>query len=436
LFDLFRPRVAEASVSRDASDDRIWSSGAGRSSIGVTVTLDRANQVPVVRDCRQVISTSIAGLEFGAFRRTGPGQTERLPQHPIVALMTDPNARDTSYDFMAHVVDDLISAGDYFAEIVSDSRGQVAELRRMDPLRVMVDETREGTKRFHYTDRHGRSRVLLEGEVWHVPLPPLIDDLRGRSPILHDGVEAVAVAIALQRYANNLFTNDATPPFVFKMAAGQEFDTAVDRQNFLKAWWRKIAGSNRGRPGILENGIEIEKLGITAEEAQFLETRRELWLDLTRLWRMPPHKVGIMDKATFSNIEHQALEFVTDTLRPIIELIERSIKKFLIADPDVFFEFNVESLLRGDIKTRFEAYAIGRQWGWLSVNDVCAMERRNGIGPAGDRYMEPLNMVPVGTDGDRSVEAQASVAQSVAFLKQSVARRGGRPRLELVKDAA
>ncbi|MBR9764801.1 MAG: phage portal protein [Rhodobacteraceae bacterium] len=442
LIDLFRGDRMSAEAlpepSRDASDDRMFELGGRRSEINISVTVDRARKVPVVRDCLKILSDSVAGLQFGAWRKKDPRTRERLEGHPVVALLEDPNPRQTSFEFLAQVVDDLEAYGDFMARIRRNASGQIYRLDRFspDPEITQVEELPNGMgKRFTTRDVNGIEIRLLEEEVWHIPLPPTYDGLRGRSPILHDGLEAVAVAIALQRYANTLFTNDATPPYALSMESS--FKDSASKDNFLKAMSRALTGRNRHKPFVLEYGMTPHRMGLTAEEAQFLETRRELWVDLTRLWRVPPHKVGIMDKATFSNIEHQALEFVTDTLRPILELIERSATKFLIAEPGVYFEFNVASLLRGDIKTRFEAYALGRQWGWLSVNDVLRMENENGIGPAGDRYMEPLNMVPVGTPaGQRSPDKRASVEGAIHFLRQSVATTGGRPRLEIVKDAA
>ena len=442
LIDIFRgDRMSAQDLpepSRDASDDRMFELGGRRSEIDISVTVDRARKVPVVRDCLKILSDSVAGLQFGAWRKKDARTRERLEGHPVVALLEDPNPRQTSFDFLAQVVDDLEAYGDFMARIRRDASGKIYRLDRFspDPEITQVEELPGGMgKRFTTRDVNGIEVRLLEEEVWHIPLPPTYDGLRGRSPILHDGLEAVAVAIALQRYANMLFTNDATPTHAFSMDSS--FKNESSKDNFLKALSRWATGRNRHKPVVLEYGMKPVRMGLTAEEAQFLETRRELWVDLTRLWRVPPHKVGIMDKATFSNIEHQALEFVTDTLRPILELIERSATKFLIAEPGVYFEFNVASLLRGDIKARFEAYALGRQWGWLSVNDVLRMENENGIGPAGDRYMEPLNMVPVGTPaGQRSPEKRASVEGAIHFLRQSVATKGGRPRLEIVKDAA
>lgn len=436
ILDIFtRPGAsAAADIERDATDDRWFGLGGGQSKIGVTVTVPRARQVPVIRDCLKILSDSTAGLQRGVFRRLGDGKVERAEDHPILRLLDNPNDRQTGFEFMAQLVDDLEAYGDFYALII-EGRDTITGLKRLDPARVSVEETYDETKRYRYDDKFGKTHVYLEGEVWHIPLPPLVDGIKGTSPILDDGLEAVAVAIALQLYSNSLFTNDATPPYAFSMEGN--FASLDDKKNWIKAWKRYVGGRNRHAPAVLENGLTPKRLGLTAEEAQFLETRKELWNDLARIWRVPPHKVGLMDKATFSNIEHQSLEFVIDTLRPVLELIEASVNKFLIADPSYYFEFNVESLLRGDIKARYEAYAIGRQWGWLSVNDILKLENKNGIGAAGDRYIEPLNMVPAGTGASgREPEARAGIDASIAFLRESVARNGGKPRLEVIKNVA
>lgn len=440
IMDMFRrgDTRAEGVADRDASDDRYFGSiGGARSEIDVRVTVERARQVPVIRSCLKCLAGSVAGLQFGTFRRLSDDKVERVSDHPITRLLSNPNGQQTSFDFIYSIVDDLEAYGDFFAELVRDDlTGEVAEMRRITrPDRVLVEEAYDGSKRIQFNRRDGSKVTLVEGEFWQIMMPPLRDNLRGSSPILHDGREAVAVAIALQRYANIFFTNDATPPYAFTMEGS--FKDTASKKNFVDALRKWMAGRNRHSPGVFEHGLKPTRLGLNNEEAQFVETRKELWLDLARIWRVPPHKVGILDRATFSNIEHQSLEFVIDTLRPILELIERSVTRFLVEEDDVYFEFNVESLLRGDIKTRYEAYALGRQWGWLSVNDVLRMENRNGIGSPGDRYIEPLNMVPVGTGAqDRQPEERAGVERSLAFLRQSVARNGGRPRLELVKDAA
>ncbi len=444
MFEFLTRWSAAAEPDRDERDERYWVEGGARarSEINIDVTVERARQVPVVRDCLKVRSDGVAGLEFGVWQRGSDGQVQRLDEHPLAAVFENPNKRDTSFDFFSHICDDLDTHGDFYAEIIEEG-GRLVGLMRLQPTKVTMDETADGTKRFTHVDRWGRQRVLLEEEVWHIPMLPLVDNLKGTSPILDDGREAVAVAIALQRYANILFTNDATPPYAVTLEG--KFASKEDRRNYLSAlrsWLSPGGWRGRHRMGVLERGAKPYRLGLTAEEAQFLETRKELWLDLCRLWRVPPHLVGIMDKATFSNIEHQSLEFVTHTLRPLIELIERSVKKFLIdrygVQRGVYFEFNVGSLLRGDLKSRYEAYAKGRQWGWLSVNDVLRMERQNGIGPQGDRYIEPMNMTPVGSPR-QDQNQQKSVETSLRVLHQTVQPTTGifrpkRPALEAVSD--
>ena len=221
------------------------------------------------------------------------------------------------------------------------------------------------------------------------------------------------------------------------------FKDAASKRNFLDALSGWMGGANRHKPAVLEHGIEPKRLGLTAEEAQFLETRKELWLDLTRIWRIPPHKVGILDRATFSNIEEQSLDFVISTLRPFLELIERSIDRFLLDEDGVLFEFNVESILRGNTAARFNSYALARQWGWMSVNDIRRAENDNGIGPAGDRYIEPMNMVPVGAEGSQRDEgARDGVRNAVAFMRETAGNQRRRAlkreptRLEVIDNVA
>ncbi|EBA18391.1 portal protein, HK97 family, putative [Roseobacter sp. SK209-2-6] len=425
----------EAPEQRDPRDE-FWFNGVrGSSEIGVEVTIKRARQVPVVNDCISTLAESVSSLQLGVFERVSASKVRRADNHPVVKLLRNPNKRQTTVEFVYMIVSDLSSAGDFYAKKIWNEKFELVGLKRIDPETVEVDETQDETKRFRFTDKFGVQHILLEDEVWHIPRPPVEDGIKGTSPILDDGREAIAVAIALQRYANSLFTNDATPSYVWAMPAGQSFSDKGDKARWLKAMARWLGGKNRWRPAVVEFGIEPKRLGLTSEEAQFLDTRKELWLDLTRLWRMQPHKVGILDRATFSNIEEQSLDYVTGTLRPLLELIEASVNKFLIEDEEFYFEFNVSSLLRGDIKARYEAYALGRQWGWLSVNDVLRLENQNGIGAAGDRYIEPLNMVPVGSGSDRR-DNQGSVEKSIAFLRESTATNGGRSGLEMIRDAA
>lgn len=390
-----RPQADLPNVPRDPTDD-FWYGPGGRhiTAAGVPVTFSEALTVPVVHDCLQVLSQTTGGLPWGMFQREADGSKAARDQHPLSLVLADPNPETTTSEFFAQMVFDLASAGDAFHEIRAGRLGPISELRRLDPERVIVERLVDGSRRWIFSEESGRTRVFVEGEIWHTRATPLrTDGLRGTSRI-EIGREQISAAIALRRYAHRFFQNDCTPPFVLKHK--KHFADDESRENFLSAikrWW---GGKRRHGPGLLEFGIELERVGVNNEEAQFLETQKELNYGLAQLWRMPPHKVGLLERATNNNIEHQSLEFVMDTLLPWLDLIEESVRKFLILNQQrFFFEFNVAGLLRGDMKARYEAYAQGRLGGWLSVNDIRKLENMNPVA-GGDVYLTPLNMTPIG----------------------------------------
>lgn len=396
---LFGSDVA-APGSRDPSDD-FWYAPARARAAGsnINVTVAAARRVPVVRDCLSVLSQTVSGLSFGVYEWLSNNQRRPLPDSPLMRLMLRPSRRDTPVAFFTNMVDDLATEGQFLAEILSwDRQGNPTELLRHEPGRFFPELLPDNSLRFKVTRRDGRQITLLEDEAWYIATPPHIDGFIGRSAIRDDGREAIGAMIALQNFSNAFWENDATPPFI--ITSPSHFKTPEDRGNFLKAWYQWAGGKNRGRPAVLEYGMDVKEMSKTNEQSQFIETRKELAVDVARIWRMPPHKVGILDKATFSNIEQQSLEFVVDTLMPWTKLIEQSAAHFFLDQTGQYFQFNLQSLLRGDTKARFESYARGRQWGWLSVNEIRAMENMNGIGSAGDRYIEPLNMVEAGSDRD------------------------------------
>lgn len=417
---------------RDPSDDFWFQRASMPTRAGVAVDPRNARTVPVVRDCLQVLSQTVASLGGGVFARTEDNQRRPVQRHAFARLFARPNRRDTRFEFISGMLDDLASSGEFLAERVR-AYAPDEELWRIRPGCFSVEELPDRTRRFRIREPGRAERILLDEEVWFIALPPYMDGMRGHSPIMEDGREQIGAAIALQRYANAFFANDATPSTIFLHKGN--FKDAASRENFLGGWSRWFGGRNRHKPAVLEYGMEVKQLGIEPEKAQFLETRQELNADIARIWRMPPHKVGILDKATFSNIEHQGLEFVTDTLAPWLRLIEDSIDRNFLDGPDggEYFEFNVSDLLRGDINARFDAYAVARQWGWLSVNEIRRLENANGIGPAGDRYIEPMNMRPAGAPGDATPDP---TARAINFLRESVAANHGRPKLRVITNAA
>lgn len=388
-----------AAGAREPMDD-FWYQKLPRAAVasGASVTLDTALTLPVVSDCLKVLQDTVASLPLHLYERKGDRGNDKVFNHPLYDILhRQPNLETTAYEYWGQVVFDLAALGNHYSEIAPGARGAVDQLIRIRPDVATVSRLSDGSRRLEIRESGKPSRYLVEGEFWHLRLLPFASDgLTGTSPIW-TGREAIGAALALQQYGARFFANDATPPFIIEHPGNFKDDTS--KLNFLaaiKRWW---GGTNRGSPGVLEYGMKATKLGVNNEEAQFLETRKEHNLDITRIWRVPPHKVGILDRATFSNIEHQSLEFVTDTILPIVKLIEQAISRDLIIAPQKYFaEFNLDGLLRGDLESRYAAYAIGRNWGFLSTNDILRKENMNQIEGGDDDHLQPMNMVPAGTE--------------------------------------
>lgn len=391
LMDRLLASSGGGDLPRPAPVDDFWYKPMSRRPVvGDVVTTAKALRVPVVLDCLTVLSQTISSLPWGVFRRAPNGDKTRIENHPLADLFSDPDGESTSHEFFAQMVFDLAAEGNAYYHPVYSIGRYPARLMRLEPHLVTVERLQDGSRRWS-SAALGRGRNYVEGEVWHLRDTPLVDNLVGLSRITA-GRDTIAALLSVMEYSASYVENDATPPLLIKHPG--QFASGDDKRNFLNAISRWF-GRSRKRPAVLEFGMDVVKLGHTPEEGQFLETRKELQVEATRLWRMPPHKVGILDQATFSNIEHQGLEFVTDTLTPWIETIEKSVNRFLIGTKQAeFFEFNVAGLLRGDIKARFDAYAQARQWGWLSVNEIRRMENLNPIGAGGNVHLQPMNMEP------------------------------------------
>ena len=247
----------------------------------------------------------------------------------------------------------------------------------------------------------------------------------GYSPIqLHR--QAIGLTQAAEQFGATLFKNNARPAAVLEHPG----ELGADAQTRLRKSWEELHTGleNQHRIAILEEGMKLHEVGIPPDDAQFLQTRKFQTLEIARIYRMQPHLIQDLEHATFSNIEHQGIEFVVHTLRPWLVRWEQRIllQLFLERERDEFFaEFNVDALLRGDIASRYTAYATGRQWGWLSRNDVREKENMNPIA-GGDDYLSPLNMTPLNaaaqTDiaiGLSDTETEALTREIVAFLNRN-----------------
>lgn len=401
LVGRFRSSHEDDPAGRSEIDD-FWYSPIGVPSwSGVVVTPETALQVPAVWNCLKLIADPIAHLPLIIHeRKTVGGKTQktRVDNHPLFDVLHNrPNDEQTAYEFRGQMQWDLGIHNAAFAEIIPGRRGPIDQLIRLDPQRMMAKRVRPGGPiGYRYNEPNGRTRLLRSDQVFHLRGQPLsADGVNPVSPVLSGpGRQTIGKALALHEYASRFFLNDTSGGGILE--APQKFADEESKKNFLDGWRASRSGSNRHRDALLEFGIKYVRPGQTNREAQFNETAKESDLAIARIWNMPPHKIGILGSAPKSTVEQQALEFVTDTMLPWIVLWEQAISRDLMIAPRRFFaEFNVAGLLRGDLLTRYQAYAIGRNWGWLSVNDILALENRNPI-EDGDVYLQPLNMAPAG----------------------------------------
>lgn len=407
----FQKLFGSHSTERDPGSDFWYEGIAAAPSAGFPVTLESALQVPAVYDCCQVISRPIASLPLQIFRRLPGGGKEPFPQHPLHSILSQPNERDSAFVFRGQMQFDLCLHNTAFAEKIrtSDSDGPFAGLKRLDPQTVTLEQGSGDRIAWIVKDKDGTQRRLDEGQVWVLRGLPLRDDgIQGR-PQLETARQTISAALAVMDYGARFFANDTKSGGVIEYPG--RFKDKESQLNWLSAWRRARSGANRHKDAILEDGAKYVRTSTTNEEAQFLETRKNLWVEIAEIWQVPPHKIGVLDRATFSNIEQQALEFVTDTMLPWFELWEQSISSQLLVqgDDEFFAEFNVAGLLRGDIKARFDAYSKARQWGWLSVNEIRGFENMNPV-EGGDEYLRPMNMQPIDEE-NREIGMDTTIRQ-------------------------
>lgn len=365
--------------------------GATASASGISVNSQNALENGAVYACVRVIADTIGTLPLLLYQRLERGK-ERAVEHPLFKVLhSEPNSEMSSVVFRETLQAHLLLWGNAYAEIVRNGAGQVVELWPLLPDRTEVYRT--SGRRF-YTTRVGEGATveLRDEQVFHIPGLGY-DGVKGYNPIrlLREGI---AAGKAAEMYGAKLFANDARPGGVLQHP-GRLSDEAYER--LKKTWAQAHQGlSNAHRMAILEEGLAWQQTGLPPEDSQFLETRKFSVTEAARVFRVPPHMIGDLDKATFSNIEHQSLDFVVHTIRPWLVRWEQEINRKLLSDAGkvrYFAEHLVDGLLRGDIKSRYEAYSIARQNGWLSANDVRELENMNPI-EGGDVYLSPLNMTP------------------------------------------
>ena len=358
----------------------------GGTSAGKTVNEFTAMQMTAVYSCVRILAEAVAGLPLHLYQYKDSGGKEKALTHPLYRLLHDePNTEMTSFAFRETLMSHLLLWGNAYAQIIWNGKGEVVALYPLMPTKMTVDRSLEGVIIYTYQSDKGPV-VLPREQVLHVPGLGF-DGLIGYSPIAM-AKNAVGLAIATEEYGAKFFANGAAPGGVLEHPG-----IVKDPQRIRDSWNTLYQGSgNAHRIAVLEEGLKYTPIGISPEQAQFLETRKFQINEIARIFRVPPHMLADLEKSSFSNIEQQSLEFVKYTLDPWVVRWEQSMQRALFSEADkrkYFIKFNVDGLLRGDYQSRMNGYAVGRQNGWLSTNDIRELENLDRISPelGGDLYL-------------------------------------------------
>ncbi len=353
------------------------------------VTVDSSLQVAAVWAAVGLISETIGELPLFIYEDVN-GEKTRAKDHPLYTLLhNSPNPQMTAIEFRSILQSHLLLWGNAYAQIIYDESGRPVELWPMRPDRMIEVKIKNGRKYFTYQDENNKQKTFSDATVWHIHGFGY-NGVIGHSPIWL-ARHTIGLSLDAQSFGEKFFSNDARPGFAIEHP-NQLSEPAYNRlKEDLDEEHTGIENSHR--PMILEEGMKLHEVGIPPEDAQFLETRKFQVREIARIFHVPPHKIGDLEQATFSNIEHQSIEFVQDCILPWTVRWEQSIWLHLLLPSErqrFYAEHLLDGLLRGDTLSRYQAYGVGMQWGFLVKNDIRRRENMNLL-PDGDRVMVPMN---------------------------------------------
>ena len=395
-------------VERNLQNDSNWLlkaiSATTNTAAGARVDPDKAMQVAAVYASIKVLAETIASLPLQLFKREGDNKTPAT-DHPLYKLFSDgPNQYQTAYELRENLVSNVNYWGNAYYQKIYRA-GEVNELHPLSPDQMSV--SRRGGKLAYEYSEGPKPRAFRADKVWHIKNLSLKASYNDDTPEGVLGISPISVAretigsaMAADEYAARYFSNNAS----VGLHAAHPGRLSENGKEFLKKSLEEYGKlENKFKSIVTEEGLEIKNLGMTNEDSQFLETRNFSVEEIARIFRVPAILIGHPDKTmTYASAEQMFLAFATHTIRPWCVRLEQSMNRYLISDEDretYFFEHNLAALLRGDTTARYEAYSKARQWGWMSVNEIRALENMNAI-DEGDVYLEPSNMNAPGEGPD------------------------------------
>lgn len=432
---LLKPSMLARSASFHVSQSPPgWVIGNGMESLsGENVTVENALGVPAVYSCITLLADDTASLPFILYRRLERGK-ERATEHPYYKLMHDaPNPEMTSFVFRQLMMGQRLAYGNFYGQKIWDDAGVVTEIWPLHPDRMTVLRER-GVKKYLYRKVDGTERAFRADEIIHIPGFGF-DGLVGYS-IIQLAANSIGLAMSAERYGSRVFANDARPSVVLKHPAKLD-EPSYER--LMKSWNENYQGAdNAGKTAILEEGMDLTTISVTPEETQFIETQKWGLLQFARFLHIPPHLIGAVDVATSwgSGIEQQEQGYINHTLRPLTRCVEQQFNKDLLLDDerdDYFFEHLFDDLLRGDTASRYAAYGLAINSGWLVRNEAREKENYNMLDGL-DEPLVPMNMTTAVDEPTSKPKTQRFVDPRPFVL--DAARRIVRREVNEVIDAA
>ncbi len=363
--------------------------GLSSTRAGVIVTPERALKNTAILRGVALLSETIAQLPIGVFEEESKKKAKYLPLYRVLSLR--PNPHMTSFVFRELMMNCLVMQGNSYAEIVRNGAGDVVGLWPWRPDRVEISKDEEENIWYKYTPIDGTlSPVVLPAEEILHTKGAFSDGYSGKS-LIQLAKESVGLSIAVEEYGSAFFGNGGRHEGALS-TANKLAQPTVDR---MKEQWKN---RKTNRLLILEEGLEYKPFNLSPEESQFLETRKFQVGEIARILGVPPHMIGDLERATFSNIEHQGINFVTFSVMPWGKRIEQEMESKLLSDKqqiEYSIRFRVDGLLRGDMKSRFEGYAIAKNNGFMSGDDIREKEDLPPIpGGGGQVYTVQVNTMP------------------------------------------
>ena len=383
-------RASPNNPSTSLANPASWMFDDAASKTGIAVTEDSAMRLSAVFGAVRVISETIASLPWEVKQDAGDS-TRSASAHPINKLIHHPNGMMTDFNFREVCQAHLCLHGNAFIAIRRNEAGQPVKLIPVHPDRVEVKVYKD--EKFYNIDQG--KETFDDTEMIHI-LGLSFDGIIGKS-VIEAARESIGLGLAADQFGGSFFGNGANVSAVLTHP-GRLSDEAYKR--LMASWQRRYSGlDNAHKTAILEEGMNLQKVSISPQESQFLETRKFGVEDIARFFRIPLAYLGSLENSsTRANIEEQGIQFQRNTVLPWVKRWEAEFnRKLFPGQEDYFIRMNMDGLLRGDISSRYSSYAVARQWGWLSVNDIRKHESLEPI-DGGDIYLQPMNMVEAGTD--------------------------------------